>query len=294
MSDHENFSIKWNDFQDNIVTSVRDLRKNVDFADVTLACEDDHQIEAHRNILSACSPFFAKLFKRHSHPNPLIYMRGLKAKYLSCILDFIYHGETNVLQDDLDAFLALANEFELKGLMGSTAEDNSVKDAIENVKENHQNEDMNISRTHTIPKKEYVQKIPSNPAETPVRREKRKYTKRPKQNRNAVQPNFQIQEYVEPNFTEPNYEMIETATKIEPPITEEELDTKIDSMMTFADSKLVCAVCGLKTKEKFNMVNHIEGQHIEGVSHPCAGCNNYFRSRGALRHHTSQHHSEIQ
>ena len=48
----------------------------------------------------------------------MIYMRGVRAKDLVAIMDFIYQGETNIYQEDLDGFLALAEELQLKGLTG--------------------------------------------------------------------------------------------------------------------------------------------------------------------------------
>ena len=36
------------------------------------------------------------------------------------LVDFLYHGEANVCQEDLDSFLALAEELRLKGLTGNT------------------------------------------------------------------------------------------------------------------------------------------------------------------------------
>ena len=56
MSSIENFCLKWNDFESNISVAFRELREDKDFFDVTLACDDD-QIQAHKVILSACSPF---------------------------------------------------------------------------------------------------------------------------------------------------------------------------------------------------------------------------------------------
>ena len=47
-------------------------------------------------------------------------MRGMKSKDLLAILDFLYCGETNVNQENLDSFLAIAEELELKGLMGKS------------------------------------------------------------------------------------------------------------------------------------------------------------------------------
>ena len=115
----EKFCLKWNDFQQNLVNSYHDLRKDSDFSDVTLVSEEDQQVKAHRIILSACSPFFSRVLKKNKQPNPIIYMRGLKAKDLVAIVDFIYHGEANIYQEDLDGFLALAEELQLKGLAGS-------------------------------------------------------------------------------------------------------------------------------------------------------------------------------
>ena len=45
-------------------------------------------------------------------------MRGLKSEVLSAMIDFLYSGEANVLQEILDSFLALADELQLKGLTG--------------------------------------------------------------------------------------------------------------------------------------------------------------------------------
>ena len=55
------------DFKDNVDTLFRRLRDNCDFADVTLACADGQQVEAHRVILAASSPFFQNLLTRNIH-----------------------------------------------------------------------------------------------------------------------------------------------------------------------------------------------------------------------------------
>ena len=45
-------------------------------------------------------------------------MRGMKSDELSAIVDFLYFGEANIQQEKLDSFLAIAEELQLKGLMG--------------------------------------------------------------------------------------------------------------------------------------------------------------------------------
>ena len=110
--------LKWNNFQENVNTAFANLRGNHDFSDVTLACEDGQQFEAHKVILVASSPFFHHLLMMNKHSHPLIYMRGIKSEDLSAIIDFLYCGEANVFQENLDSFLAIAEELKLKGLMG--------------------------------------------------------------------------------------------------------------------------------------------------------------------------------
>ena len=122
MNSSEKYCLKLDNFQKNVVGSFADLREDTDFTDVTLAC-DEHQIEAHKVILFASSPFFQDILKKNKNPHPLIYMTGLKAKDLISIVDFIYHGEVNIYQEDLNNFLYLATEMELKGLVGFSSEE---------------------------------------------------------------------------------------------------------------------------------------------------------------------------
>ena len=118
---NERLCLKWNDFQGLAQESFAELRNDTDFADVTLVCEDQ-SIKAHKLILSACSPLFKKLLKTHQHPQPLIFMRGMRSSNLKAIVDFIYLGQTNVFQEDLESFLSLAEELQLKGLDGNSKE----------------------------------------------------------------------------------------------------------------------------------------------------------------------------
>jgi len=111
----EKFCLKWNDFEANISEAFRELREDKDFFDVTLACDDD-QIQAHKVILSACSPFFRKVLRRNKHEHPLLYLKGVKYVDLVSVLSFMYHGEVDIGQEDLNNFLAVAQDLKVKGL----------------------------------------------------------------------------------------------------------------------------------------------------------------------------------
>ena len=100
---NQTLCLKWDGFQDQERASFQELRNDTDFTDVTLACEDQN-IKAHKVILSACSPFFKKLLKAYPHPHPLIYMKGMRSSHLTVIIDFLYLGEANIFQEDLECF----------------------------------------------------------------------------------------------------------------------------------------------------------------------------------------------
>ena len=113
MSTSEKFCLKWNDFRENVHTAFGELREDRDFTDVTLACEDGYQVEAHKVILAASSPFFQNILRKNKHPHPLIYMRGIKIEDLEAIVDFLYYGEANIYEEDVVRFLLIAKELSI-------------------------------------------------------------------------------------------------------------------------------------------------------------------------------------
>jgi len=117
MSATEKFCLRWNDFESNISVAFRELREEKDFFDVTLSVGPGHQhIQAHKLILSACSPFFRGVLKQNQHAHPLLYLKGVGFSELQAVLNFMYHGEVNVAQEELNTFLAVAEELQVKGL----------------------------------------------------------------------------------------------------------------------------------------------------------------------------------
>ena len=95
MATTEKFCLRWNDFESNISKSFREIREDKDLFDCTLSC-GSKQVQAHKLILSACSPFFKAVFKQNPHNHPLLYLKGISYDDLQAILQFMYHGEVNV------------------------------------------------------------------------------------------------------------------------------------------------------------------------------------------------------
>merc|ERR1712126_512904 len=114
----EKFCLKWNDFARNASESFRNLRKEKEFFDVTLVSDDEKHFSAHRVVLSASSDFFKNILKKVNHPNPLIYLTGITSKELLHLIDYIYEGEIQIYQEDLDHFLESAQKLKIDGLVG--------------------------------------------------------------------------------------------------------------------------------------------------------------------------------
>ena len=116
----EKFSLKWNDFQTNVSSSFSKLRTERDFFDVTLVSDDEVHISSHKVVLSASSDFFKNILRKSSHSSPLIYLSGVKSKELNFVMDYIYNGEVQISQNDLDNFLDIAQKLKIDGLIAGS------------------------------------------------------------------------------------------------------------------------------------------------------------------------------
>ena len=246
MNNCDKLCLQWNDFKENIGTSFADLRTDRDLTDVTLACEDGKQVEAHKVILAASSPFFMRLLKKNKHPHPLIYMRGFKSDDLMAIVDFLYRGETNVFQENLDSFLAFAEELQLKGLTGTSG----------NV-EGQERVALPIHKENSVKQNSTLNSLIESPNLT-------------KEFNEAKNSNTTVA--LNSDFEDLDSQIRSMITK-----SDVQVENRRGKMAT-------CNVCG-KQGPYNSMPRHVEALHITGVSHSCDTCGNVFRSRHALSRH---------
>ena len=123
----EKFCLKWNDFQICASQAFHSFRTEKDFFDVTLVSEDQIQFESHKVVLSASSNFFKNILRKHSHNHPLLYLHGVQSESLQLILNYIYQGEVQIYQEQLDQFLAVASDLKIMGLQQSIINENKNK-----------------------------------------------------------------------------------------------------------------------------------------------------------------------
>ena len=142
----EKFCLKWNDFQSNVSKTFSTLRKEQDFFDITLLSDDGEAVSAHKVVLSASSEFFKSVLRKADHSKPMIYLNGVDYKVLNHILDYIYEGEVQLYQEDLDSFLDVAQKLKINGLIEGQEE--KEKGLQDNVKEKDENVE-NLENIHS-------------------------------------------------------------------------------------------------------------------------------------------------
>ena len=119
----QKFKVTWHDYQVHLRDMLHEMQTSEDLTDVTLVCDDDKQIKAHKVVLSACSNVFKKITKSlpQNVGNAVIYLRGIQHEDMESILEFMYLGEATCNQDRMEELLNVAKNLEIKELSKDVA-----------------------------------------------------------------------------------------------------------------------------------------------------------------------------
>ena len=262
MVNSEKLCLQWNEFPKIVGSAFEELKDDRDLTDVTLVCKDGKEVEAHKVVLASTSPFFLELFKRNKHPHPLVFMKGVKGDDLLAMVEFLYSGEANVGQENLDTFLALAEELELKGLNGSEGE----------------GDDGNKIPTHTPPKTMKTvgnQMVPSN------------HTKNQEFNRNFNNKKGRAL------ALSGNSSLEDLDNQIRAMMEKSENNAVNSQGKGNGHGKArICKVCGKEGQMRV-IQSHIEANHITGFTHECKVCGITVNTRNALGLHMMRKHEKL-
>jgi hypothetical protein len=254
---------------------LRKAHAQQDFSDVTLVSADDEVVPAHKIILSSSSSFFEKLFTKHNHPNPLIFLNGVSGTVLGQILDFIYLGETRVDVANLEEFMQTGKDLKIMGIEEDSSKYTSetqaeakaeidfrtvdteftgFPDDTSNVQEDRFEEDQVIwnpeCRTETTV--DQVEEMETKIAETPKTINKLEY---------IVQ------------------KQIETKSKSKPQGPPQK------------EKNLFCNLCDYKIHRNNLLRDHMNSKHdAEKFCCQSPGCGKVYSSRNNLRNHMKSNH----
>lgn len=127
------------------------------YCDVTIAC-DGKFYPVHKLVLSTCSDYFEQMFERTNCKHPIIVLKDIRSQELEALLNYMYVGEVNVLQNELAGLIKAAECLMIKGL--AVPDEAPSKDVKENKRSYASREDSPVSKRRK--REEEVRPSPQN------------------------------------------------------------------------------------------------------------------------------------
>ena len=268
--DPEKLSLSWKEFDYWTSKTFKDLRDDKCYTDVTLAT-GDHQIKAHKIVLSSCSSFFKKVFQSTSHQMPFIYLKGIKPQHLEALLDFIYIGETEISSSEVEQFLEAAEMLEIQGLVKHEQNDTKESTPQELIRGN---ENKLLSPTNNSEINQFYQEELWNDHEASnalIIDEDRQYGPVDNYETRTIPTLLQCDDC---DYKTVRKDML-----------------KNHKMVVHQGIKFPCDKCSYKASHKSHLNRHVQSVH-DGVRYPCDQCEFKATQQVHLREHKHARHSD--
>ena len=244
-------NLNYSQFHENLTRGFKSLQGVESLSDVTLVC-DDGEVFAHRAVLFTGSEFFKSFLPRVRHANPYIYLKGIRVNYLQTILDFMYKGEAQVLQDDLSNVLDAANDLKVTGLVED--EEDLVTGLVETDEhaeaDDQDKESIMEEATKVSAKLESLLETISK--ESPMKKKKKEKEKKMKKEDLLTKEDFE---------TNPLKK-----EKKEAKIEKEAFDRMTRSFDDEGRTNWTCISCDFSTNDKTRCRKHVESKHLKRKS----------------------------
>ncbi|XP_026284232.1 protein abrupt isoform X8 [Frankliniella occidentalis] len=320
--DAEQFSLRWNNFHNNLTAGFHDLLLGEDLVDVTIAAEGKF-VQAHKMVLSVCSPYFKDLFKVNPCKHPIVILKDTGYKELEALLQFMYRGEVNVRQEELAMFLKTAEMLQIKGLTGSDSKKESAEPTSNKTSSNSA-----PSRTHSLPqdtsthpppkrKRSEAPPLPSTSAPTTPSQVVDVTPQTPPEGpsndqalqdgndfMNMMNPKMEPQEYDE---SEDGLDMMADDSVGHDPLVQQLLGGDPKGMAGLGNfvglpgmkdgnvgqdggqETAQCPECG-RWMTQCNLRRHYRDQHMPNQASRCPHCGKWFRNLSSMQSHKSKYH----
>jgi len=273
--DFENLLLQWNGFERNMSDSLQELRKSNDFLDVTLICQEQKLIPAHKVVLAASSSWFYNVLKQNPHQYPLLYLRGVSHDNLQALLHYMYVGEVTINQENVGSFLSVAQDLGVKGLSLKDGMPESISDKKQLVE---RGQEVELPTCHTLPCDENNTLYPIN----------------------CHGNDEEEVEFSQFTFDEENNGAPISYVKeiLDGPKTIEEMHGVVRPCMKviFIDDDghkaWKCLFCEKVSKRKATIERHIEAKHKKPSGLICPVCSEIHANRHALKIHFEEKHRE--
>jgi len=255
------YSLKWQNFSKNSTKTFATYRENSNFCDVTLVSDDLKQIHAHKLILSSCSEYFKTILEMQKDNNhPIFCLDGIKFKELNNVLDYIYLGEAQIENDQLDRFLAISQRLKLEGLIKSD--------------ENEEEPEIRQKDQFDFPVEKQPEEIPkSDESDQEV----------------ALGHIDASMDQMQSEDAHENSKDFKSSYSTEREMLNEIKEVCDKNIEKNADGTFSCNLCGQKSRLKQTLKFHIE-THIQGLIFFCKKCPKTFSTQATLKNHKFNFH----
>ena len=285
----QNLNISWHGYSNHFREIMHGMIKNSDLTDVTLVCDDQKLLIAHKVVLSASSPVFQNIINNFTQNHSMIYLRGIQHQEIESLLDFMYLGVATFSQERIDEFLNVAQNLGVKEISNNTANNKKVEmleynDSIDDI--GNWINDLGSKTAHSLDKgkNEYFDGISTN--------EERIFS-----GYNFMEDKIQSDGTMESNTKENVKQNIKQKSKLEKKSSDrkfpcdqcDNVQSSLRHLQTHVDVKhnglrLSCNVCSQQFTGNTALKNHIQTVH-EGIRHPCDQCNKQYATKRILREH---------
>ncbi|KAL7638588.1 UNVERIFIED_CONTAM: hypothetical protein RMT77_011160 [Armadillidium vulgare] len=148
MSGH--LSLKWNNHSSSLLRSLTKVQSKEQYCDATIACQGKY-FPVHRIVLSTCSEYFEEIFERIQNQHPYIIFKDIEPREMELLLNYMYQGEVNVLQENLPMLIKAAEALKIKGL--AVPDDIPVKEPPPTKKRSNNSNDYPQAKRRTEEKR---------------------------------------------------------------------------------------------------------------------------------------------
>ena len=103
--------LEWKSYSPIVSKGFQSLYNDRHFTDVTLACDDNMQVFAHKVVLQTCSDFFKTILLANPNPHPLLYLQGTSFSDIQLLKQCMYLGKCLLKKEKFNDFLNTSAKF---------------------------------------------------------------------------------------------------------------------------------------------------------------------------------------
>ena len=129
--DDSKLRLQWRDHGNELSKLSRDVFCHEDLSDVTLTCHGGTPFSAHKIILAAASTYFRNFFmevRGKINQHQVIFMKDIQPSQMEYLLQFIYLGEVDIPNLELERLITISKDLGIIGLDAVKKEEDVIEE----------------------------------------------------------------------------------------------------------------------------------------------------------------------